>query len=150
MRPLTRRIAAAAVAAAAAITAFGITTTATRADTAVGFDAGASVGNGSLDVGFVQELESTLDSQFVGVDVAVVRDRLVLSGFASPGVHTAVLALVANLLQQDLAVPVGLGVVTPALGLNLPLLEAGAGVELPDLTGVLRLLGVVDRIQIIR
>jgi hypothetical protein len=127
-----------------------ITTTATRADTAVGFDAGVSAGDTSLDAGFVQELQSTLDSQFVGVDVAVVRDRLVLSGFASPGVHTAVLAVVANLLQQDLAVPVGLGVVTPALGLNLPFLEVGGGIELPDLTGVLRLLGVVDRIQIIR
>jgi hypothetical protein len=138
------------VAAAAAVTAIGITTTATRADTAVGFDAGASVGDTSLDAGFVQELQSTLDSQFVGVDVAVVRDRLVLSGFASPGVHTAVLAVVANLLQQDLAVPVGLGVVTPSLGLNLPFLDVGAGIELPDLTGVLRLLGVVDRIQIIR
>jgi hypothetical protein len=150
LNSLTRRIAAAAVAAAAAVTAIGITTTATRADTAVGFDAGASVGDTSLDAGFVQELQSTLDSQFVGVDVAVVRDRLVLSGFASPGVHTAVLAVVANLLQQDLAVPVGLGVVTPALGLNLPFLDVGAGIELPDLTGVLRLLGVVDRIQIIR
>jgi hypothetical protein len=138
------------VAAAAAVTAIGITTTATRADTAVGFDAGASVEDTSLDAGFVQELQSTLDSQFVGVDVAVVRDRLVLSGFASPGVHTAVLAVVANLLQQDLAVPVGLGVVTPALGLNLPFLDVGAGIELSDLTGVLRLLGVVDRIQIIR
>jgi hypothetical protein len=147
LRPLVLRIAAAAT---AGVIAIAITTTATRADTAVGFDAGVSAGDTSLDAGFVQELQSTLESQFVGVDVAVVRDRLVLSGFASPGVHTAVLALVANLLQQDLAVPVGLDVVTPALGLNLPFLEAGGGIELPDLTGVLRLLGVVDRIQIIR
>ena len=66
------------------------------------------------------------------------------------GVHTAVLAIVANLLQSPVAVPVGVGVVSLDLGLDLPLLAAAAGIELPDLGRVIRMLGVVDRIQIIR
>lgn len=134
----------------AGVIALGITTAPTSAETAVGVEAGVAVGDHALDAGLVQVLESTLDSQFVGVEVALVRGRLVLSGFATPGVHTSVLAIVANVLQNPIPVPAGLGVVSPDLGLDLPFLGAAAGVELPDLRRVLRLLGVVDRIQIIR
>ena len=147
MHAVVRRI---AVAVTAGVIAIAIATAATAADTAVGVDAGAAVGDISFDAGFVQVLQSTLDSQFVGVDVAVVRDRLVLTGFATPGVHTAVLAIVANLLQNPIPVPVAVGVVSPELGLALPFVGAGAGIELPDLAGALRLVGVVDRVQIIR
>ena len=139
-----------AVAVTAGVIAIAIATTATAADTAVGADAGVAVENQSLDAGFVQVLQTTLDSQFIGVEAVVVRDRLVLTGFATPGVHTAVLAVVANLLQQPVPVPVAVGVVSPDLGLGLPFVGAGAGVVVPDLGGLLRLLGVVDRIQIIR
>ncbi|MDQ3641104.1 MAG: hypothetical protein M3450_06470 [Actinomycetota bacterium] len=134
----------------AGVIALGITTAPTSAETAVGAEAGVAVGDHSIDAGLVHVLESTLDSQFVGVEVALVRGRLVLSGFATPGVHTAVLANVANVLQNPIPVPVGVGVASPDLGLDLPFLGAVAGVELPDLSRVLRLLGVVDRIQIIR
>jgi hypothetical protein len=134
----------------ACVTAIAITTAPTSAETAVGVDAGFAVGDNSFDAGFVQVLQSALDSQFVGIEVAVVRGRLVLEGFASPGVHTAVLAIVAGLLQTPVAVPVGLAIVSPDLGLDLPFLAAGAGVEIPDLGGLLRLLGVVDRIRIAR
>lgn len=127
-----------------------ITMAPTGAETAVGVDTGASVAHNSLDAGFTQVLQSTLDSQFAGVRVAIVRGRLVLEGFATPGVHTAVLAIVANVLQQPVPVPVAVGVATPDLGLDLPFVGAGAVVELPDLSGVLRQLGVVDRIQVIR
>jgi hypothetical protein len=131
-------------------TTIAITTAPTGAETAVGVEAGVAVEDVSLDAGFVQVLQSTLDSQFVGVEVALVRGRLVLGGFATPGVHTAVVAIVANMLQNPIPVPVALGVVSPDLGLPLPLIGAGAAIELPDLGGLLRLLGVVDRIQIIR
>ena len=147
MHTVVRRI---AVAVTAGVIAIGITTAPTSAETAVGVEAGVAVGDHSLDAGLVHVLQSTLDSQFVGVEVALVRDRLVLSGFATPGVHTSVLAIVANLLQSPIPVPVGLGVVSPDLGLDLPFLGAGAGVELPDLRRLIRRLGVVDRIQIIR
>ena len=40
--------------------------------------------------------------------------------------------------------------VSPDLGLDLPLLSVGAGIEIPDLGGLIRRLAVVDRIQIIR
>lgn len=74
-----------------------------------------------------------------------------LEGFATPAVHTAALAVVAQLLQQPVSVPVAMGIVTPNLGLeNLPLLGARVGLEIPDLTGLIRMLGVVDHIQIIR
>ena len=139
-----------AVAVAAGVIAIGITTAPTSAETAGGVEAGVAVEDHSLDAGFVHVLKSTLDSQFVGVEVALVRGRLVLSGFATPGVHTAVLAVVANQLQNPVPVPVGLGVVSPDLGLDLPFLGAASGVEIPDLGRVIRLLGVVDRIQIIR
>lgn len=145
MHKVVRRI---AVAATAGVIAVAVTTAPTGAETAVGVDAGFAVGDNSFDVGFVQVLQSALDSQFVGVEVAVVEGRLVLGGFASPGVHTAVLALVADLLQQPIAVPVVLGVVSPDLGLALPYLGAGAGIELPDLSGLIALPGVVDRIRI--
>lgn len=155
MHPLqagSRRVAvgltAGALAIAIAIAAFAAPTS---AETAVGVEAGVAVEGHYLDAGLVQVLESTLDSQFIGVDVALVRGRLVLEGFATPGVHTAVLGVVARLLQQPVSVPVALGIVTPSLGLeNLPLLGAGVGLEIPDLSGLLRILGVVDRIQIIR
>ena len=139
-----------AVAVAAGVIAIGLTISPTGAETAVGVEAGATVGDQSVDVGLVQVLQSTLDSQYVGVRVAVVRGRLILEGFATPGVHTAVLAVVARLLRTPVPVPVALGVVTPDLGLQLPLLGAAGAIELPDLGGVIRMLGVVDRIQIIR
>lgn len=151
MRVVVQRIAVAATAGVAAIAlAISLAPSPTRADTAIGFDAGATVGNNSLDTGFEQTLQSDLDSQFAGVDVAVVDGRLVLEGYATPGVHTAVLALVANLLQKSIPVPVAIDVVSPNLGLDLPFLEAGGGIEIPDLGRLLRGLGVVDHIQIIR
>lgn len=145
MHAVVRRI---VVAVTAGVSAIAITTAPLGAETAVGVDAGFAVGDNSFDVGFVQVLQSALDSQFVGVEVAVVEGRLVLEGFASPGVHTAVLAIVAELLQQPVAVPVVLGVVSPDLGLALPFLGAGVGIELPDLGGAIALPGVVDRIRI--
>lgn len=147
MHAVVRRI---AVALAAGVTALAITTASTAADTAVGADVGFTIEENSFDAGFVQVLQSALDSQFVGIEVAVVRGRLVLGGYASPGVHTAVLAIVANLLQNPIPVPVALEAVSPNLGLDLPFLAAGAGVELPDLGGLIRGLGVVDRIRVIR
>ena len=134
----------------AGVIAIAISTAPTSAETAVGVEAGVAVGDTSLDAAFVHTLQSTLRSQFVGGEVALVRGRLVLSGFATPGVHTAVLAIVANLLQSPVPVPVGVGVVSPDLGLDLPFLGAAAGIEIPDLGRVIRMLGVVDRIQIIR
>jgi hypothetical protein len=151
LRVVVQRIAVAATAGVAAIAlAISLAPSPTRADTAIGFDAGATVGNNSLDAGFEQTLQSDLDSQFAGVDVAVVGGRLVLEGYATPGVHTAVLALVANVLKNPVPVPGVVDVVSPNLGLDLPFLEAGAGLEIPDLGRLLRLLGVVDHIQIIR
>lgn len=151
MRVVVQRIAVAATAGVAAMAfAISIFSSSTRADTAIGFDAGASVGANSLDAGFEQTLQSDLDSQFVGVHVAVVNGRLVLDGYATPGVHTAVLALVANVLRQPVPVPAAVGVVSPNLGLDLPFLEAGTGIEIPNLGRLLSLLGVVDHIQIIR
>jgi hypothetical protein len=151
LRVVVQRIAVAATAGVAAIAlAISLAPSPTRADTAIGFDAGATVGNNSLDAGFEQTLQSDLDSQFAGVNVAVVGGRLVLEGYATPGVHTAVLALVANVLKNPVPVPGVVDVVSPNLGLDLPFLEAGAGLEIPDLGRLLRLLGVVDHIQIIR
>lgn len=147
MHAVVRRM---AVVVTAGMIAIAVLAAPTGAETAVGAGAGVAVGTQSIDAGFVQVLQSTLDSQFIGVDVAVVRGRLVLEGFATPGVHTAVLAIVANQLQSSVPVPVLVGVASPDLGLNLPLLGAGAGIEIPDLGGVVRRLGVVDRIQIIR
>jgi hypothetical protein len=151
LRVVVQRIAVAATAGVAAIAlAISLAPSPTRADTAIGFDAGATVGDNSFDAGFEQTLQSDLDSQFAGVDVAVVDGRLVLEGYATPGVHTAVLALVANVLNNPVPVPGVVDVVSPNLGLDLPFLEAGTGIEIPNLGRLLRLLGVVDRIQIIR
>lgn len=147
VRVRSRRI---AIAVTAGVAAVSLTTAPVAAETAVGMGAGFTLGGNSFDVGFEQVLQSALDSQFVGIDVAVVRGRLILSGYASPGVHTAVLAIVANLLQNPIPVPVALSIVSPNLGLALPFLEAGAGVEIPDLGGLIHLLGVVDRIRIAR
>ncbi len=93
-------------------------------------------------------LQSALDTQFVGVEVAVVHGRLILSGFVSPGVHSAVLAIIANLLQNPVPVPVAFDVVTPSLGLGLPFVDLGAGLEIPDLSGLLDVLGVVDHLRV--
>lgn len=147
MRAVVRGI---AVALTAGVIAIVMTMAPTSAETAVGAGAGVAVGDQSFDAGFVHVLQSTLDSQFVGVEVAVVRGRLVLEGFATPGVHTAVLAVVANLLQNPVPVPAAVGVVSPDLGLDLPFLGAGAGIEIPNLGRAIHMLGVVDRIQIIR
>ena len=150
MQSVARRIAVAVTGGVVAL-AITITTAATASsETAIGAGAGVSVGDDTLDVGFVQTLQSTLDSQFIGVDVAVVGDRLVLTGFASPGVHSAVLAVVANALNTRIPVPVAVGLISPSLGLDLGFLGAGAGIEIPDLGGLIQALGIVDRVQIIR
>jgi hypothetical protein len=146
-------LARAAVASVAGLLALGLTATPVLADANVGADAGITLGGYSLDAGFEQTLQSVLDSQFVGVEVAIVHGHLVLSGYASPGVHTAVLAIVSELLQNPVAVPVELDIITPSLGQALPFLDAGADVELPDLSGLLNLVGlfgVVDKLQIAR
>ena len=150
MHSVLRRIAAALTAGVVAIAIAIATMSPTAAETAVGVGAGVGIEDYYLEAGFVQALQSTLDSQFIGVDVVVVRDRLVLEGFATPGVHTAVLATVAKALQTPVPVPVALGVVSPDLGLGLPFLELGAGIEIPNLAGLIRSLGVVDRMRIIR
>lgn len=150
MQSVARRIAVAVTGGVVAL-AITITTAATASsETAIGAGAGVAVGDNVLDVGFVQTLQSTLDSQFIGVDVALVGDRLVLTGFATPGVHSAVLAVVANALNTRIPVPVALGLVSPALPLDLGFLGLGAGIEIPDLGGLIQALGIVDRVQIIR
>lgn len=150
MRRMIGRAACAAIACAASV---GLVAAPVGAEAVVGVDAGFGVGGNSFDIGFEQVLQTALDSQFVGIDVAVDHGRLILDGYASPGVHTAVLAILANLLQNPIPVPVALSVVSPNLGLgalHLPLLDAGAAVALPDLSGLIHLLGVVDRIRIAR
>lgn len=150
MQSVARRIAVAVTGGVVAL-AIAITTASTASsETAIGAGAGVAVGDNVLDVGFVQTLQSTLDSQFIGVDIALVGDRLVLTGFATPGVHTAALAVVANALNTRIPVPVALGIVSPALPLDLGFLGLGAGIEIPDLGGLIRALGIVDRVQIIR
>lgn len=153
MQTVVRRIAVAVTAGVIALTTAITITSSASAETAIGAGAGVAVEDTYLDAEFVHVLQSTLDSQFIGVDVALVRGRVVLTGFASPGTHTAVLAIVANALQTRVPVPVAAGVVTPDLGLDLlglPFLGAGAGIEIPDLAGLIRALGVVDLVQIIR
>ena len=151
MHSVLRRVAAALAAGVVAIAiAIVATTSPTAAETAVGAEVGVAVEDYYLEAGFVQALQSRLDSQFIGVDVAVVRGRLVLEGFATPGVHTAVLATVAKALQSPVPVPVARGWVSPDLGMDLPFLQAGAGIEIPNLARLIRALGVVDRMQVIR
>ncbi len=130
----------------------GLAASPASADTGVGAEVFAAVAGHEFSAGFAQLLESALDTQFVGVEVAVVRGRLVLSGFVSPGVHTAVLAIIANLLQNPVPVPVAFDIVSPNLGLGglgLPFVDVGAGVEIPDVSNLLNVLGVVDRLRVV-
>lgn len=130
--------------------ALGLAAVPASADTGVGVDTYAAIGNNELDAGFEQILQSALDSQFAGIEVAIVHGRLVLSGYASPGVHRVVLAIVGNLLQNPIPIPVELAVVTPNLGLGLPFVDTGVDLEIPDLSGILDVLGVVDHIRNVR
>ena len=130
--------------------ALGVAALPASADTGVGAGTYLAAGNNELDAGFEQVLQSALDSQFAGIEVAVVNGRLILSGYASPGVHSVVLAIVGNLLQNPIPVPVELDVVTPNLGLGLPFLDTGVDVEIPDLSGILDVLGIVDHIHEVR
>jgi hypothetical protein len=136
--------------ATSAIVAFGLTAGPVAADTAVGLDAGFTIGGNEFDIGFSQTLQSALDTQFVGIEVYVSHGRLILEGYATPGVQAAVLAIIGNLLQNPVPVPVALSLVSPNLGLNLPFLEAGAGLALPDLSGLIGLLGVTNHLRIAR
>jgi hypothetical protein len=131
----------------ACLVGLGVAATPASAETAVGAEAYVAVGGHELSAGFEQLLQSALDTQFVGVEVAIVRGRLVLSGFVSPGVHTAVVAVVAHLLQNPVYLPVAVDIATPSLGLGLPFLAAGTGVEIPDLSAILDELGVVDKLR---
>lgn len=148
--PLHRLRRRCAAAAAACLLTGGLTAAPLSADTGIGAGGYLAVGQHELDAGFVQVLQSALDSQFVGVEVGIVRGRLVLSGYATPGVHSAVLAIVGQLLQNPVPVPVALDVVGPGLGIPLPLLVLGTEVEIPDLGGILTALNVVDKIRIAR
>ncbi len=139
-----------AAATAACLLAGGLAAAPLSAETGVGAGGYVAVGQHELDAGFVQILQSALDSQFVGVDVGIVNGRLVLSGYATPGVHSAVLAIVGQLVQNPVPVPVALDIVGPGLGIPLPLLALGAGVEIPDLGGILTALNIVDKIRIAR
>ena len=134
--------------ATSAVVALGLTAGPVAADAAVGLDAGFTIGGNEFDIGFSQTLQSALNTQFVGVEVYVSHGRLILEGYASPGVHSAVLAILAHVLQNPVPVPVALGIVTPNLGLNLPFLEAGGLLALPNLGGLIKLLGVDDRLRI--
>ena len=134
----------------ACLFAIGLTPAPAGSDAAVGANTYLALGGTELDLGFVEVLQSALDTQFVGIEVALVRGRLILSGYATPGVHSAVLAIVANLLQNPIPIPVALDVIGPNLGLPLPFLDLSIDLALPDLSGLLRALGVVDRIRVIR
>jgi hypothetical protein len=138
------------VATISCLVSLGVAATPASADTAVGAEAFAAIGGHELSAGFEQLLQSALDTQFAGVEVAIVRGRLILSGFVSPGVHTAVLAVIAHLLQNPVYFPVALEIATPSLGLGLPFLVAGTGVEIPDVSGILDELGVVDKLRVTR
>ena len=147
MHRLRRRFAAATV---ASLLAGGVAAAPLSAETGVGAGAYLVAGQHELDLGFVQTLQSALNSQFVGIEVGIDRGRLVLSGYATPGVHSAVLAIVSQLLQNPVPLPVALDVVGPSLGIPLPLLLLGADVEIPNLGSILRALNVVDKIRITR
>ena len=147
MHRLTRRLAAVTI---ACLLAGGVAAAPLSAETGIGAGGYVAVGQHELDAGFVQILQSALDSQFVGIEVGLVNGRLVLSGYATPGVHSAVLAIVGQILQNPVPVPVALDVIGPGLGIPLPFLALGAEVEIPDLSGLLRILGVVDKIRIAR
>lgn len=130
--------------------AIGLTAGPVAADAAIGLDAGFAVGGNEFDIGFVQTLQSALNTQFVGIEVYVVRGRLVLEGYASPGVHSAVLSILANLLQNPIPYPVALGIVTPNLGIDLGFINVGALLAIPNLGGLIKSLGVDDRLRIAR
>lgn len=145
------RIAAATFAAISSLVATGLVApTSVGADAGVGANAFLAVNGHELDAGFVQVLQGAIDSQFVGIEVAVVRDRLVLSGYATPGAHSAVLALVGHALQNPVPVPVALDIVSPDLGLGLPFLDLGTDLVVPNLGSLLAGLGVVDNLRIVR
>ena len=144
---LSRLVAAAMI---TSLLSLGAAAAPASADTGVGVGTHLAVEGNELDAGFEQVLQSVLDSQFAGVEVTVVNGRLILSGYASPGVHSVVLAIVGNLLQNPIPVPVELDVITPNLGLGLPFLDTGVDLEIPDLSGILGVLGVVDRIHVVR
>lgn len=147
MHRIIGRVAAATI---ACLLTLGLTATTASSETEVGAIGWLALGGNELDLDLVQTLQSALDSQFVGIEVAVVRGRLVLSGYASPGVHSAVVFLLADLLQKPIPVPVALDILGPNLGLPLPFLDLGAGIAIPDLSSVLNVLGVVDHIRIAR
>jgi hypothetical protein len=134
----------------ASLLSLGVAAVPASADSGVGVDTYLALGGNELDAGFEQVLQSVLDSQFAGVEATVEDGRLILSGYASPGVHSVVLAIVGNLLQNPIPVPVELDVVTPNLGLDLPFVDTGVDLEIPDLSGILDVLGVVDRIHTVR
>ena len=134
----------------AGLLAIGLTPAPAGSEAAVGANGYLALGGQELDVGFIHVLQSALDTQFVGIEVALVRGRLVLSGYATPGVHSTVLGIVANLLQNPVPVPVALDVIGPNLGLPLPFLDLALDIALPDLSGLIRALGVVDHIRVIR
>ena len=136
------------IVATSALVAIGLSAGPVAADATVGLDAGFTVGGNEFDVGFAQTLQSALNTQYVGVEVYVSHGRLILEGYASPGVHSAILAILANLLQNPIPYPVALSVATPNLGLNLPFLEAGGLLALPNLGGLIKLLGVDDHLRI--
>lgn len=139
-----------AVAATSALVAVGLTAGPVAADAIVGLDAGFTLGGNEFDIGFSQTLQSALNTQFVGIEVYTEGGRLIIEGYASPGVHSAVLAILANLLQNPVPYPVALGLVTPNLGISLPDLDLGALLAIPNLGGIIKSLGVVDRLRIAR
>ena len=147
MQRVLGRVAAATI---ACLLTVGLTATTASSETEVGAVGWLALGGNELDVDLVQTLQTALDSQFVGIEVAIVRGRLVLSGYASRGVHTAVVAIIADLLQKPIPIPVALDIIGPNLGLPLPFLDLGAVVAIPDLSSVLQVLGVVDQIRIAR
>ena len=134
-------------ASAACLLSLGITAGPASADASVGAAVGVGLQGQSFDIGFEHRLRSALGTQFAGVGVGVIDGQLVLSGAVSPGVHAAVLQLVANLLGQEARIPVALGVAGPNLGLPIPNLGVGLDLLAPDISALLRNSGVVDHLR---